>query len=143
MKLVELEDTTLAIRDYISQDRSFVVSTWLKSHQENAKVARPIFKENHEKIIAVLLARPEVSIKVACSPEMKSALCGWACGEGELLHYAYVPHTLRNMGLARHLIEAALGSYPERIEVTHRFHHFWPPKSHRFVFNPYKLGLVA
>lgn len=60
----------------------------------------------------------------------------WACGEGNILHYVYVPDELRNKGCARRVITELLGEYADRINTTH----MWPGKAHaRFCFTPHLL----
>lgn len=54
----------------------------------------------------------------------------WACGDGDVLHYAYVPPELRESGVARRLITALFGNYPDRIRVTHP----WPFSSGRYQY---------
>ncbi len=61
----------------------------------------------------------------------------WAAGDGEALHFVYVPPGLRGNGLARRAITALLGSYPERIHTTH----IWPRPSSRFVYAPHLLNV--
>lgn len=59
----------------------------------------------------------------------------WACGAEDALHYVYVPPDLRGFGLAARLIALVLGSYAERINVTHP----WPRASARFRYTPHLL----
>ena len=63
----------------------------------------------------------------------------WACGDLGMLHYVYVPPELRRKGLARRLITALLGDYPQHINVTHG----WPRESSRFRHVPHLLLRTA
>jgi hypothetical protein len=53
----------------------------------------------------------------------------FACGDGETLHFAYVPFHLRGNGLGRRVVTALMGRYPDQIIVTH----VWPYESTRYI----------
>ena len=125
----------IVARAMATSDRGFVVSTWLRSAKEHARVSRDVFWAHHGRLVDRLLGDSETI--VACSAERTSAVHAWACvGHGQL-HWAYVPPELRHQGIARALIGVALGGYPKRIEITQRC----LLKSGRYVYNPYELLL--
>lgn len=125
----------------VLSDVAYIRSSWRRNYRQQAlsKVSVAVFDENHPALIDKLIANSNTV--VACSTDEPGAIHGWACGviDGPL-HYAYVAAPLRGRGIARAVIESALGSYPARIFVTHRF--FGNGRCSRFVFNPYALGMT-
>jgi hypothetical protein len=111
----------ITAREMLPSDRGFVVSTWVKSSG----------KRNHWRVVDRILDGGARVVVLATG----GALHGWACTEGPVLHYAYVPPELRRIGLARRAIAEALGSYPDVVPVSHK----WPRKSTRFRFDPYLI----
>lgn len=121
----------LELRPAEDGDVALIYSTCLQSHAEGyPRRDRPAAMALFRRSIRARLI--ECDAVVACSPELRTTVFGWACGGNGngALHYVYVPRELRGNGLARALITAALGSYPARIEVTRR----WPGPSTRFQF---------
>lgn len=91
------------------EDISFIFNSWLKSFR-NSYFCKGIvntiyFTEQHKVIEGIL--RTSTAI-VACNPEDPSQLYGWVCAEKIdgvfCLHYLYVKHSFRSLGLARLLI---------------------------------------
>lgn len=137
--MLEIEGEPIAIRPGVEDDLRFVMQTWIRSYKPVVKVNEAVYDKEHPELIKRILRGAKLS--VACSPDVQSTIHGWACGDAGVLHYAYVPSAFRGRGVARALIQSVLGSYPNKIEVSHRFHN--PVASRvRFVFNPYRLGVV-
>lgn len=121
-------------------ERSFIISTWVRSYGHvRANISRSQYAALHGRLVEKLLSAARARVVVACSENAPDALHGWACGAAPSLHYVYVPPELRRSGLARALVYAALGTYADTIDVTHR----WPFSSKRFHFNPYPLMEAA
>lgn len=106
-------------------DRRFVVPTWVRSRAA-ADDRQPRGHDWRE--VDRILDAPGTRVVVLASGQGDSALHGWACATGDVLHYAYVPPELRRAGLARQCITAVLGGYPGHIAITHA----WPFESARF-----------
>ena len=117
----------LEARAMTPRDRPFVVTTWGNSSRYDGM--RP--RERFGLVDAVLDAG--VACIVLATDER--TVHAWACGDGDLLHYVYVPPVLRGHGLASRAISALFGEYPDRINVTHA----WPRASARFRFTPHLL----
>lgn len=118
-------------RDMTALDRRYVAPTWAKSSRYDG-MRLPERFQLVDRVLdggarCVVLATDERTVHA------------WACGEGETLHYVYVPPELRGHRLARRVITALFGDYPERIHVTHE----WPRASARFRFAPYRLRNAA
>lgn len=106
------------------EHRGYVCSTWARGQRLGLRIG-PAFR-----LVNRIIDSSTVLV-LAHGPTVHA----WACGDGELLHYAYVPPELRGRGLTRQLVTALCGSYPEHIRVTHP----WPGKSDRFQYVPRRL----
>ncbi len=118
----------LALRAMEPSDRAFVASTWVRSYKD-ASLPKA-FLTGHSRVVDSLLSR--VGATVLCDAGDTNTLHGWACTEGQVLHYVYVPMELRKQGFAKLLIPDA-----PLVLVSHK----WPFDSRRFVFNPYLVGM--
>lgn len=137
---VQLDGETLTVRPMRDEESAEVQRLWLHSYKSHSKVNATVYDSNQPALIARLIAAHGASI--VSSGTLDTTILGWACGVPHgPLHYAYVPFELRRNGIARMAIMAALEEYPSRIEVTHKFH--GRINSHRFVHNPYPLGMAA
>lgn len=121
----------MIIREMTARDRRYVVPTWAHGSRYDGMHRRDRFA-----LVDRLLDAGARCIVLATDERTVHA---WACGDDDLLHYAYVPPELRGEGLARQAITALFGEYPERIYVTHE----WPRASSRFRFAPYRLRQAA
>lgn len=106
------------------EHRGYVCSTWARGQRLGLRIG-PAFR------IVNRIVDASTVLVLASGPTVHA----WACGDAELLHYAYVPPELRQRGLARQLITAVLGGYPARIRVTHP----WPIASDRYQYVPHGL----
>jgi GNAT superfamily N-acetyltransferase len=113
-------------REMTASDRRFVVPTWALSSRYDgfSKPAR------FRLVDRVLDARARCIVLAE-----DATVHAWACGSEDALHYVYVPPELRGHGIAAKLIALVLGSYAERINVTHP----WPRASSRFRYTPHLL----
>jgi len=103
-----------AIRPLERGDHAFVVSTWALSSAHRAE--RPWWHPSEPKWLSATrrlanLCVQNARIVVLCSPDVPSAVMGWACArDGHVLH-AYVRPAVRATHLgrdwSRRLIEAA------------------------------------
>lgn len=137
----EADDVRLAVRAMTRLDRGAVFATWMRSAREHLKetprqrrtVDWDTFQAFYPRLVESLLDAERVA--VLYNPEAPSVPHAWACASSGALHWAYVPFPIRGRGIGRVAISVALGSYPERIDVTSSF----APLTPRFVFNPYLL----
>lgn len=97
------------IREITDKDKNFIFSSWLKSYR-NAQAVKPVvntlyYKEQH-RVIEELLERSKVL--VLHSPDDENNLIGYVVVEEiqgiPVIHWLYVKHTFRGMGLARILL---------------------------------------
>lgn len=104
---------TASIRDEVSlrpatqADLNFILSSWVKSYREHAgDMPGPIYYEGQRNLVTTLLQRCGATI--ACDPDDPSAIFGYVVSEKRgpvvVVHYVYVKHTLRRLGIARQLL---------------------------------------
>lgn len=119
--------TALAYRLAAEPDLGFVFDSWIVGYRD-AHAAGMIAYEDWDVVmraaITRVLARPGVSVHVACHPgetDRQSDLYGWIAAERggpwhetmyapsyfSLVHYVYVKKPYRRMGLGKGLLDAA------------------------------------
>ena len=104
------------MRDASATDLPFVLSTWVESEEEHARLPGTrdeIFAALRGKARA-LLARSRVL--VAAPEDDAITVLAWLAVDGGRVHYAYTRRHLRRHGFARMLLDAA--GVPERFSVT-------------------------
>lgn len=111
----------VVIRDYMTEDLSFIMSTWLRGmyHGDSwfSQVPKNIFMECYHRVLENLLARPETKVKVACLKDDPSVILGYSVFRNiqnvTILDYVFVKFAWRTIGIAKSLI-------PENLyAVTH------------------------
>lgn len=136
-----IEVLPIKIRPLTQLDVSFVFSSWLKSFK-GAFFAKDIhpktyFSEQH-RVVASLLSTCQTY--VACAESDPTEIFGFICGEymsgAFVLHYIYVKHTFRNLGIARQLLgQFKVGDvsfYSHHNAVAHK-----QAAAYHFLYNPY------
>ena len=134
---------TFHARPMTAQDRNAVFATWMRSArqslEETRHVAFDVFQRSYPGFVERLLdgARTVVLFR----QDSPAVVHAWACAGGpDVLHWAYVPFRLRGEGIGRAVITAALGGYPDRIDLT-------TPRQRRdagrWIFNPFVAGAWA
>lgn len=133
-----MKEPLYRVRALEQGDRGFVAKNWGRSvwAAGGIEIGKDSFDHWHRALVDALLARSDVAL--ACSTTRPSVLYGFAVGEPGYLHYTYIVQELRGRGVARELITAACGGYPDVLETSHP----WPVRGRRFVLNPYRLGVA-
>lgn len=137
----ESGDVRLCARPMTRLDRNAVFATWMQSAREHLKdtpaakrfVEWDVFQSGYPDLVEDLLNRERTV--VLFRREDPGVPHAWACASATRIHWAYVPFPVRGEGIGKAAISAALGRYPERIEITSPF----PKLTARFVFNPFAL----
>ena len=101
----------IQIRQANAEDVDFIFSSWLKSYRGSllfSKVQSSIYFPEMHKLIEKLLTN--FPVLIACSTEDETQIFGWICA-GEVqgifcLHYIYVKHTYRKLGVAKLLFNS-------------------------------------
>ena len=99
------------LRPLIDEDHAFLFNSFLKSYRFSPfaeKITNTIYFEDHHKLIERIIENSKVL--VACNPSDPSQLYGYIlAGEEEgvlVIHFLYVKHTFRNMGIGKTLLDA-------------------------------------
>ena len=135
----------IRIRPAIQEDVPFIFNSWLKSFRHShigRLVTNEIYFNSQHKIIEKILQ--ENTVMVACNQEDPSQLYGYiVAGDVEghfILHYVYIKHTYRNMGLAKTLLNtfshdpSTASVYTHHTRVAEKL-----ASKYNFVFHPYLL----
>jgi GNAT superfamily N-acetyltransferase len=118
-----------AIRPYKpAEDENFVFHSWLQSHAEDAKkqvhmgpvhkrkrwaINPQLYYEAMRPVLRRIVAHEDTRILMAVYPDAPDKIRGWICyaeREGSpvpVLHYVYVKHTWRKLGVASQLMTTA------------------------------------
>lgn len=131
------------IRSATESDVAFVFNSWLKSYRNSnscKSISNPVYFDFQHKVIEKLLAR--CVVLVVCEATDPSQIYGYIVYESvegiPILHYAYVKHAFRGMGICSMLFaEAQLN------KDTGGFYTHETPSAmkllvkSKFVYNPY------
>ena len=136
---------SVRLRTLIDDDLPFLFSSWLKSYRSShfaEKITNTIYFEDHHKVIERIIKNSKVLI--ACNPADPSQLYGYSVATEEggvlVLHFLYVKHTFRNMGIGKTLLDAVGHERDKAAVYTH--HTRMADKlasKYNFVFHPYLL----
>jgi len=102
------------IRVAQESDANFIFNSWMESYRKSffAKfIPKFIFSTNHHELIKSTIQRSRVLCAVCIDDP--NQIYGWVCvepGETECLHYIYVKHTYRDLGIAKKLLANAITS---------------------------------
>lgn len=114
----------ILLREANEQDVGFIFNSWLKSFRGapyNKTIVNSVFFTEHHKVIERILKTS--SVIIACNPEDPSQMYGWICAETIdnvfCMHFLYVKHSFRNLGLARILFNAFTHESGEAGIYTH------------------------
>lgn len=130
----------IASRPLAASDRRFVVPTWVQAVSHGPQQCRRLLRATYGLAVDRILDAPDTRGAVVCSEAKPDVIHAYAVASTDgVLHFAYVPPELRGQGLARQVISAVLGGYPERITVSHP----WPWQSPRFAWDYRPLARVC
>lgn len=88
------------------EHRNFILSTWVRSYQGEAR--KFMDRDIYAKEEAVCAEAYWKLSTVAVSPEDAYVIHGWACARPNRLYHAYVPPDLRRYGIASALVKSAV-----------------------------------
>ena len=140
-----MEKSQCRLRPMIEDDLPFLFNSWLKSYRFShfgEKITTTIYFEDHHKVIDKILKNNQVIM--ACSPEDSSQLFGYIVAGREddilVLHFIYVKHTFRNMGIGKTLLDAVGHSSDVASVYTHHTRMADKLSSkYNFVYHPYLM----
>lgn len=141
----ELVKAPVRIRPANAEDVSFIFNSWLKSFRSSNHargVCNTVYFAEQHKLIERLVKSSQVII--ACNPADPTQLYGYICAGSQdgifCLHYLYVKHSFRGLGIAKILINA----FEHDFNAAGIFTHMTKPMEHlavkfNLVYHPYIL----
>lgn len=118
-------DMPYMVRNIHRDDVPFVTNSWLKSFREspeNKQVKSTFYFADGHKLLEEII--PRSVVLVVCDRQDPHQILGYACYEmfdtALILHYIYIKHTFRSMGIASTLMRYAVGAEaPPALFYTH------------------------
>ena len=105
----EQNEMPFRIRPAVEGDVAFIFSSWLKSYRTSLNVKQvnnTVFFSEHHKVVEGLLKT--ANTYVICPAKDPASICGYICAEQVdgifVLHYIYVKHTFRTLGIGKLLL---------------------------------------
>jgi len=148
MNSPEVLETTVTIRRPNPNDTSFIFNSWLKSFR-NSDWARPmhnnVYFTAHHALVTDLLNHSDTFI--ACSKKNPSEIFGYAVGQRIdgvfTLHYIYVKHTYRQLGIGS-LLMSCFGRAGNELGCYTHHNHAASKLSEKanLLYNPYLLTQI-
>jgi GNAT superfamily N-acetyltransferase len=133
----------VVFRESKPEDRAFIYSSWLRSYRDSEfarSLSTDIYFHGHRQVLERILDR--ATTIVACDPEDPDHIYGWLChemGYPPILHYVYVKHPYRGMGLGKQLFAAF--DQGGKFDYTHQGRLSEKLKE-RGTFNPYSAVAI-
>lgn len=150
MSAAEVATPLFTVREGRPSDHALVFSSWLGSDRfsSQGQSCQRVYQAEQERTVRDILARPGVTLRVACASDDEDALLGWSvtsdAGPVPCVFYVYVKKGTRRLGVASSLLAPLLG---KRCDYTHQlvtrgekkggvFVPLCPPRA--WSFNPYR-----
>jgi len=137
------EKLPILLRPANAADVGFLFNAWLKSFRNSefaSSIPNEIYYSEHHKVIENLLQNYQVVI--ACNQEDTSQIYGFICaGLTDTIftvHYLYVKHTFRKLGIATELLNSFgrnseyVGIYTHKTKASTSL-----AKKHNLIYHPY------
>ena len=136
----------IRIRKANQEDVNFIFNSWLKSFRGSRfaqDMSNTIYFNEHHKVLERLAKTSEIII--ACADKDPEQIFGYICVEKIegvfVLHYIYVKHTYRGMGIAKLLLSAferepdTTGCYTHHTRIAEKL-----AGKYDLVYHPYLLS---
>jgi hypothetical protein len=134
----------IRLRPANEEDVPFIFSSWLKSFRTSHfanKLVNSVYFAEHHKLIEKIVKNAHVI--VACNNSDPSQIYGWVCAqqiEGIFtLHFVYIKHPFRKMGLARLLINSFEQADTAGIYTHHTHAMDYIAPKFNLMYHPYVL----
>lgn len=106
-----MTELPIVFRNAKPEDLPLIYSSWLKSYRDSdfaRSMTDTVYFKGHRQVLEGLVAR--CMNFVACDAEDPDHIYGWICAsknaDGSVtLHYVYVKHAFRGMGIGKRLFE--------------------------------------
>lgn len=100
-----MTEDLLIERDMVPSDVDFILASWLRSYRLSPlvqEIAKDIYFREQNRIANRLLVASDVTLLV--SAEDPDTIIAWISSKNHWIHYLYVKHQFRRMGLAKRLV---------------------------------------
>lgn len=151
----------VAFRAAHTGDLACILSDWLRAFRDSgwAKMCtNQVYYAGQQRLIGEIAARPNARLVVACNPDDREQIYGWACGEPAgavgpdgatlplIFHFVYVKQDFRSFGIAKALLRQFGWVEGDRIVATHDHPRLWAngralAKKFEVACDPYVLLL--
>lgn len=139
----------IVLRKGLARDVPFITSSWLRSFRDAPfvrGVPNNIFYYQHHKVLEHLI--PRSIVVVACSEDDPDLIVGWVCAElvdtALVVHYVYVKHDYRRMGVAKALLTFLVDAEkPPAVMYTHKTKAAIAAAPEGWMYNPYLIFRLA
>lgn len=133
------------LRPAMKEDLNFILNSWLKSYRSSpfaAKMINKVYFSNHQEVIKSILA--DNLITVACNPEDEGQIFGYMVfntlpGNVLLIHYTYIKHTYRRMGIAKFIYDAIKTDDLGVLYTHHTKYADFLSNKLTLIFDPYRI----
>ncbi len=129
------------IRDGISDDKNFILATFLRGLYYGdswfSLIPKDIFMSNYKHIAENIVNSPYTIIKVACLKEDPNVILGYSIlsSDFQTVHWVYCKSAWRKQGIAASLLPKA----PSYITHLSELGKTLMPKLNTAVFNPFAI----
>lgn len=125
-------------------DHAFVFETWIRetlATRFGASMRKHVFTRGQHRLIEHLLARPAAQLVVACDPNARGTILGWALVElPDVLHFAFTKPDFRRWGIAHTLVASRIPT-DMRLRYSHKtldFERWTRAKGSLWCFDPFE-----
>lgn len=130
----------VSVRDYLPGDRNFILATWLRGLRYGNEwfeaVDQKIYFDFYNKVIEIILNRPDTQVKVACLKDDPEVILGYSVYTGGVLHWVFVKKAWRSIGIMKSLLPEGIVAVSHLTTVGKSILRRHPG----VVFNPFALN---
>ncbi len=129
-----------AIREYRPSDFNFIAHSFLRSQRARQggldSLYYPVFKERLETMLRIS------KVHVMCAEADLDQIAGYVItskiADWDVVHYLYVKHPFRRLGLAKDALKHVLQSFGERPTICTHLPKNWPSlaEKYKLIFDP-------
>jgi hypothetical protein len=102
------KEDLIAIRPYKEEDKNFILATFLRGVYYGdswfSLIPKNIFMAHYHIFAENLIARPGVSIRIACLKEDPEVILGYSISKGDAIDWVFVKNAWRGIGIAKSLV---------------------------------------
>lgn len=142
------QNLPIKYRSQSDNDTGFLYSTWLKSYRQMPyaqNMSNDTFFHHHKQIIKDILDKPNTIVTFIVEDTDPDHIYGYSVverlGDAAIIHYIYVKHAYRKLGLAESLLKTQIPLLGSKLTfVTHESrHHKQFKDKFNIEYNPYLI----